>query len=175
VASVCTAKFNGKEQKAFEWFCSLLFSKEHNQPIGPLRYFNRAGIDEDPIVVGEEVIGWQVTLAWTGARTTNSNVHAEEEQELFKDYIPLEPRLALAGIERVPARRRCDAPFSMLQGLQETPFVFWGASGVRPLRSGHPVESRVRSAVRLLGGGDARPKSRPDHSRASASSALERL
>jgi hypothetical protein len=28
-----SAKFNGKEQKAFEWFCSLLFSKEHNQPI----------------------------------------------------------------------------------------------------------------------------------------------
>ena len=54
-----SAKFNGKEQKAFEWFCSLLFSKEHRQPIGPLRYFNQAGIEEDPITVGSDVIGWQ--------------------------------------------------------------------------------------------------------------------
>lgn len=54
-----SAKFNGKEQKAFEWFCSLLFSKEHKQPIGPLRYFNQAGIEEDPITVGSDVIGWQ--------------------------------------------------------------------------------------------------------------------
>ena len=34
-------------------------SKEHNHPIGPLRYFNQAGIEEDPITVGGEVIGWQ--------------------------------------------------------------------------------------------------------------------
>ena len=54
-----SAKFNGKEQKAFEWLCSLLFSKEHNQSIGPLRYFNQAGIEEDPITVEDEVVGWQ--------------------------------------------------------------------------------------------------------------------
>ncbi|WP_456815324.1 AVAST type 4 anti-phage nuclease Avs4 [Bradyrhizobium sp. USDA 4508] len=54
-----SAKFNGKEQKAFEWFCSLLFAKEHKQPIGTLRYFNQAGIEEDPITVGNDVIGWQ--------------------------------------------------------------------------------------------------------------------
>ncbi|MEY9604262.1 hypothetical protein ABIF74_008954 [Bradyrhizobium japonicum] len=54
-----SAKFNGKEQKAFEWLCSLLFSKEHKQSIGPLRYFNQAGIEEDPITVGDEVVGWQ--------------------------------------------------------------------------------------------------------------------
>src|ERR1700688_3298888 len=54
-----SAKFNGKEQKAFEWFCSLLFSKEHKQSVGPLRYFNQAGIEEDPITTGDEVIGWQ--------------------------------------------------------------------------------------------------------------------
>ncbi len=53
------AKFNGKEQKAFEWLCSLLFSKEHKQSIGPLRYFNQAGIEEDPITVGHEVVGLQ--------------------------------------------------------------------------------------------------------------------
>jgi hypothetical protein len=53
------AKFDSKEQRAFEWFCSLLFAKEHKQPIGPLRYFNQAGIEEDPITVGSDVIGWQ--------------------------------------------------------------------------------------------------------------------
>ncbi|WLA73364.1 hypothetical protein QIH77_42420 [Bradyrhizobium diazoefficiens] len=54
-----SAKFYGKEEKAFEWLCSLLFSKEHKQPIGPLRYLNQAGIEEDPITVGDEVVGWQ--------------------------------------------------------------------------------------------------------------------
>lgn len=53
------AKFNGKEQKTFEWLCSLLFYKEHGQPSGALRYRNQAGIEADPITVGQDVIGWQ--------------------------------------------------------------------------------------------------------------------
>ena len=53
------AKFNGKEQRIFEWFCSLLFYQENGCPTGALRYFNQTGIEADPISVGEEVIGWQ--------------------------------------------------------------------------------------------------------------------
>lgn len=53
------AKFNGREQKAFEWLCSLLFYKEHGRPTGALRYFNQPGIEAEPITVGTEVIGWQ--------------------------------------------------------------------------------------------------------------------
>lgn len=53
------AKFNGREQKTFEWLCSLLFYKEHGCPTGALRYFNQPGIEAEPITVGAEVIGWQ--------------------------------------------------------------------------------------------------------------------
>lgn len=53
------AKFNGKEQKTFEWLCSLLFYKEHNHPLGASRYHNQAGIEADPITVDKDVIGWQ--------------------------------------------------------------------------------------------------------------------
>lgn len=53
------AKFNGREQKVFEWLCSLLFYKEHGIPTGALRFFNQPGIEAEPITVGGEVIGWQ--------------------------------------------------------------------------------------------------------------------
>lgn len=53
------AKFDKKEQETFEWLCSLLFYKEHGQPTGALRYHNQAGIEADPITVGQDVIGWQ--------------------------------------------------------------------------------------------------------------------
>ena len=52
-------KFDKKEQKTFEWLCSLLFYKEHNQPLGALRYYSQAGIEADPITVDQDVIGWQ--------------------------------------------------------------------------------------------------------------------
>jgi hypothetical protein len=67
-----SAKFDGKEERAFEWLCSLLFSKEHKQPIGPLRYFNQAGIEEDPITVGDEVIGWQAKFVDKLSDQTNT-------------------------------------------------------------------------------------------------------
>jgi hypothetical protein len=59
------AKFNGREEKAFEWLCSLLFYKEHDRPTGSLRYFNQAGIEAGPITVGNEVIGFQAKFIST--------------------------------------------------------------------------------------------------------------
>ncbi len=53
------AKFDGREQRAFEWLCSLLFYKEQDRPTGALRYFNQPGIEAEPVTVGAEVIGWQ--------------------------------------------------------------------------------------------------------------------
>jgi len=53
------AKFNGKEQSTFQWLSYLLFSEEYKQPLGIARYENHAGIETDPIKVGQEVIGWQ--------------------------------------------------------------------------------------------------------------------
>src|SRR5579871_616990 len=53
------AKFNGKEQSTFQWFCYLLFCQEFELPLGISRYENHAGIETDPIQVGEDYIGWQ--------------------------------------------------------------------------------------------------------------------
>jgi hypothetical protein len=53
------AKFNGREEKSFEFLFSLLFYKEHGHPTGALRYLNHPGIEAEPITVGTEVIGRQ--------------------------------------------------------------------------------------------------------------------
>jgi len=53
------AKFNGKEQVTFQWLSYLLFCEEYSQPLGISRYENHAGIETDPVKVGNEVIGWQ--------------------------------------------------------------------------------------------------------------------
>ncbi len=53
------AKFNGREQSSFEWLCYLLFCHEFDQDAGVFRYKNQAGIETNPIEIGEERIGWQ--------------------------------------------------------------------------------------------------------------------
>ena len=53
------AKFNGKEQKTFEWLSYLLFCREFNQPNGIFRYFNQSGIETDPVFVNNEWISFQ--------------------------------------------------------------------------------------------------------------------
>lgn len=63
------AKFNGREQKAFEWLCSLLFYKEHGHPTGALRYFNQPGIEAEPVIVGADVIGFQAKFIDTDLST----------------------------------------------------------------------------------------------------------
>lgn len=60
------AKFNGREQKAFEWLCSLLFYKAHDHPAGALKYFNQPGIEAEPVIVGADVIGFQAKFIDTG-------------------------------------------------------------------------------------------------------------
>lgn len=53
------AKFNGKEQKSFEWLCYLLFCKEFNKNTGIFRYKNQAGIETEPIEHNGQMIGPQ--------------------------------------------------------------------------------------------------------------------
>lgn len=53
------SKFSENPQDNFEWLCYLLFCREHNKPIGIFRYKNQSGIETNPIIVGNEVIGWQ--------------------------------------------------------------------------------------------------------------------
>ncbi len=53
------AKFNGKEQRAFEALCYLLFCSEFDQDKGIFRYKNQAGTETDPIGTDGEVVAWQ--------------------------------------------------------------------------------------------------------------------
>lgn len=53
------AKFNGKETKAFEYLCYLLFCREFDQSAGIFRYKNQAGIETEPIQVNGELVGFQ--------------------------------------------------------------------------------------------------------------------
>jgi hypothetical protein len=53
------AKFNGKEQKSFEWLCYLLFCKEFKKNTGIFRYKNQVGIETEPIEHNGQIIGPQ--------------------------------------------------------------------------------------------------------------------
>lgn len=53
------AKFNGKEQKTFEYLCYLLFCREFGQSTGIFRYKNQAGIETEPIQINDEMLGFQ--------------------------------------------------------------------------------------------------------------------
>lgn len=53
------AKFNNREQVAFERLCYLLFCKEHGKDIGIFRFKNHAGIETMPVEKDGKVIGWQ--------------------------------------------------------------------------------------------------------------------
>ncbi len=53
------AKFNGKEQKAFEWLCYLLFCNEFSIHKGIFRYHNQIGIETEPIEYDGTLVGFQ--------------------------------------------------------------------------------------------------------------------
>ncbi len=52
-------KHSGHEQKAFESFCSMLFSVRFNQKGGLPRYTNHPYLETHPIEVGNDIVGWQ--------------------------------------------------------------------------------------------------------------------
>lgn len=60
--NVFKAKFSENPQSNFEWLCYLLFCNEFDRPMGIFRYKNQSGIETDPILFQEEVIGWQAKL-----------------------------------------------------------------------------------------------------------------
>lgn len=53
------AKFNGKEQKTFEYLCYLLFCREFGLSTGIFRYKNQAGIETEPIQINGELVSFQ--------------------------------------------------------------------------------------------------------------------
>ena len=68
------AKFNENPQKNFEWFCYLLFCQEFNKPAGIFRYKNQSGIETNPVVKDDEVIGWQAKFYETKLSSHKSDL-----------------------------------------------------------------------------------------------------
>ncbi len=52
-------KFDGKESKAFEALCYRLFCREFGRSLGIFRYKNQIGIETEPILGHDELIGFQ--------------------------------------------------------------------------------------------------------------------
>src|SRR5690625_7877990 len=53
------AKFNGRENEAFEDLAYLLFCQEHNKPFGIFGYTNQTGFETEPIEIESEIVGFQ--------------------------------------------------------------------------------------------------------------------
>jgi hypothetical protein len=62
------AKFNGKEQRTFEWLSYLLFCDEFHISTGIFRYKNQPGIETEPIRVNGEMVGFQAKFYDTKIR-----------------------------------------------------------------------------------------------------------
>ena len=68
------AKFNGKEQKTFEWLSYLLFCDELDKITGIFRYKNQAGIETEPILVNGEWVGFQAKFYDTNIRSNKGDL-----------------------------------------------------------------------------------------------------
>lgn len=67
--NIFKAKFENYREN-FEWLCYILFCIEYKKENGIFRYKNQAGIETDPIIENQNVIGWQAKFYET---TLSSN------------------------------------------------------------------------------------------------------
>jgi len=75
-------KFNGYESKAFESLAYQLFCFEHDQSKGIFRYKNQTGIETEPIMVKDELIGFQAKYYET--KISNNKKDIEDSLEKAK-------------------------------------------------------------------------------------------
>ncbi|MHB9070769.1 MAG: AVAST type 4 anti-phage nuclease Avs4 [Sedimentisphaerales bacterium] len=68
------AKFDGQEQKSFEWLCYLLFCDEFNIKTGIFRYKNQAGIETEPIQHNGKLVGFQAKFYGTGISSNKEDI-----------------------------------------------------------------------------------------------------
>ena len=57
--NIFRTKFSGKEQTSFEDLAYQLFCSEHSIRNGIMGYKNQTGIEKDPILISNELIGFQ--------------------------------------------------------------------------------------------------------------------
>ncbi|WP_431063958.1 AVAST type 4 anti-phage nuclease Avs4 [Methanobacterium sp.] len=112
------AKFSENHQDNFEWFCNLLFCKEFNQPFGIFRYKNQSGIETDPIIKEDEVIGWQAKFYETTLSSHKKDL-IETIRRTKRDYPDITKIILYSNQEWVQRLDREDKAKKPPKGLIE--------------------------------------------------------
>ena len=79
------AKFSENLENSFEWFCYLLFCEMFERPSGIFRYINQSGIETDPIINGQDVIGWQAKY-FTSSLSNHKREIISSLEKARRDY-----------------------------------------------------------------------------------------
>ncbi|MBF4693327.1 AVAST type 4 anti-phage nuclease Avs4 [Fusibacter ferrireducens] len=82
---IFNAKFSDSTTSDFEWFCYLLFCKEHGIKNGIFRYLNQAAIETDLIEVDAQHIGWQAKY-YSGTLSTHADELVETVEKAKRLY-----------------------------------------------------------------------------------------
>lgn len=100
------AKFNGREQSSFEWLCYIIFCIEFRERKGVFRYKNQSGIETNPIVVGNDLIGWQSKYYYTPL-SKHKNDLLETIRKSKRDYKNITKIIFFINIEwgQAPIRK----------------------------------------------------------------------
>ncbi|TCS35681.1 AVAST type 4 anti-phage nuclease Avs4 [Reinekea marinisedimentorum] len=67
-------KFTDNPQFHFEWLCYLLFCNEYGKKTGIFRYKNQSAIETDPIVDGDDILGWQAKFYGTALSDNKDDI-----------------------------------------------------------------------------------------------------
>lgn len=68
------AKYDGREQRAFEQLSYILFCLEHEQKFGIFRYKNQTGIETNAIQINNENVGFQAKFYGTGISSNKDDI-----------------------------------------------------------------------------------------------------
>ena len=77
--------FSGNPQANFEWMCYLLFCREFDKEKGIPRFLNQPAIENNPIEIGNEIIGFQAKF-YEGRLTKNKAKIKEAIEDVINRY-----------------------------------------------------------------------------------------
>lgn len=121
------AKFNGKEQKTFEFLSYLLFCNEFDLRTGIFRYKNQAGIETEPILVDGEWVGFQAKFYDT--KLSDNKADITDSIQKAKEHNPNLQKLLFytnqefsentrKGQQKEPKYKKVIEEYARLRGIQ---------------------------------------------------------
>jgi len=118
------AKFDGKEQKAFESLAYFLFCNEHNIKIGIFRFKNQTGVETEPIQVGKDIVGFQAKYYETPLSSNTSDIidsikkAKDKNPKLTKIFIYLNQEFGEGKEEKEPIYKKKIEDFAKSLGIE---------------------------------------------------------